>query len=240
MHGSRPRRLAFTVSGLGLLLLALAATPLGAASPYPPNTVVNSYVDLRYCGGTITVVSDSGGNLIDVCSDTGQRIFPVAAAYGAPGFNGYPPAYNSGYSPVFNGNAPNVPGYDGTVYGTAGNGAIIRQYNDGNSNCPNGDVTQTVSGFFCTANGQPAASNGGVLTYNTGYAPVFNNGYVPTFNGTVPYAPGYAGTAYGTAGNGAVIRQYNDGNSNCPNGDVTQTASGFFCAANGQPAFRVR
>src|SRR5438270_7066265 len=127
MHGSRPRRLAFTVTGLGLLLLMLASTPLGAASPYPPNTVVSTYVDQRYCGGTITVISDSGGNLIDVCSDTGQRVYPVAVPYAGPGYNGYAPA--------FNGTVPYTPGYGSAVYGTAGNGAVVRQYNDGNSNC---------------------------------------------------------------------------------------------------------
>lgn len=240
MHDFRARLFAFTVAGLGLLLLALSPTSLGAASPYPPNTVVSTYVDPRYCGGAITVVTDGDGNLIDVCAGNGQRVYPDAVPYGTPGFNGYVPAYGNGYAPVFNGSIPYAPGYGGTTFGPTGNGAVIRQYNDGNSNCPNGDVTQTLDGFFCTANGQPAVSNNSIPTYNGGYIPTYNNGYVPAFNGTAPYTPGYGGTVYGTAGNGAVIRQYNDGNSNCPNGDVTQTLSGFFCTANGQPAFRVR
>jgi len=157
-----------------------------------------------------------GGNLFDVCAATGQRIDPTA--YAVPGYNyGYAPGYGAGIIP------PYTTGGVIPAYGFVGNTGIIRQYNDSNSNCPNGDVTQTTSGFFCTANGQPAASS---LSF-----PAFTNGYAP-------YAPGFNGAAYGTVGNGSIIRQYNDSNSNCPNGDVTQTTSGFFCTVNGQPAFR--
>lgn len=216
MHGSRARRLVAIVAGLGLFLLALIPAAVGAASPYPPNTVVSTYYDARYCGGSISVVSDSGGNLIDVCTATGVRIDP-ATAYGYGYGYGYAGGYGTALIPTYNG------GGIGPVYGAIGNGQIVRQYNDSNSNCPNGDVTQTVTGFYCTATGTPAASNG--------YIPAFNNGYVP-------YAPAYSGVAYGSVGTGAVIREYNDGRSNCPNGDVTETTSGFFCTANGQPAFR--
>lgn len=240
MHASRARYFAVPAIALGLLLLAFVPAAVGAASPYPPNTVVSTYVDLRYCGGTITVETDGGGNLIDVCGNTGQRVYPDAGPYGAPGYNGgYAPVFNGGYAPVFNGSAPFAPGYGSAAYGPAGGGSVIRQYTDNNSNCPNGDVTQTIGGFYCTANGQPAVSNNSVTTVNNGYFPPFNTGYAPAFNGNVPYAPGYTGTAYGTAGNGAVVRQYTDNNSNCPNGDVTQTVGGFYCTANGQPAFRV-
>ena len=31
-----------------------------------------------------------------------------------------------------------------------------QQYTDNNSNCPNGAVTQTAAGYFCTATGTPA------------------------------------------------------------------------------------
>ncbi len=223
MHGSHARRFSFAVVSLGLLLLALVPAAVGAASPYPPNTVVSTYYDARYCGGPISIISDSGGNLIDVCTANGVRIDPATMPYGAAGYPyGYLPGYGAGVLPTYP-TAGTLPA------GTIGNGAIIRQYNDGNSNCPNGDVTETTSGFFCTANGQPAAS--------TAYLPAFNSGYVP-------YAPTYSGTVYGGAignggiGNGAIIRQYNDGRSNCANGDVTETTSGFFCTANGQPAFR--
>jgi hypothetical protein len=211
MHGFPVRRFSLAVVSLGLLLLALVPAAVGAASPYPPNTVVSTYYDARYCGGPVSIVSDSGGNLINVCTVSGIRIDPSAAPYG------YIPGYGAAILPTYQtgGALP--------VYGSIGNGAIIRQYNDGNANCPNGDVTETTSGFFCTANGQPAASS---LS-----APVFNGGFVP-------YAPGFNGTAYGTVANGSIIRQYNDDRSNCPNGDVTETTSGFFCTANGQPAFR--
>ena len=221
MRGSHVRRFSLAVVGLGLLLLALVPAAVGASSPYPPNTVVSTYFDARFCGnGQVSVVTDQNSNLVDVCAATGQRIDP--SAYAVPGYNyGYAPGYAPGYSAGF---LPAYPvGGVSPVYGSVANGAVIRQYNDGNSNCPNGDVTETTSGFYCTANGQPAASSLSGPVYNGGFA---------------PYAPGFNGTAYGTIVNGAIIRQYNDGRSNCPNGDVTETTSGFYCTANGQPALR--
>ncbi len=53
-----------------------------SASPYPPNTALRTYVDPRYCDGLVSVVTDSGGNLINVCTTTGQRIFPVFPDFG--------------------------------------------------------------------------------------------------------------------------------------------------------------
>jgi len=231
MHRFRSRRFMPAVAALGMLLLLFSLVPaaVGAASPYPPNTVISTSFDPRFCGdGQVSIVSDSGGNLINVCMSTGQRIDPTA--YAVPGYNyGSAPVYNGGAVPPFNsGYIPTTiinNGYTNSVYGSTGNGTVVRQYTDNNSNCPNGDVTQTLGGFFCTVNGQPAASS---LSFNNGYPPY------------APYAPGYSGTAYGPTGNASVIRQYNDGNSNCSNGDVTQTLSGFFCTANGAPAIRVR
>lgn len=49
---------------------------------YPANTVVSTYVDPRYCNGIVSVVTDSSGNLIDVCAATGQRIYPLFPDYG--------------------------------------------------------------------------------------------------------------------------------------------------------------
>jgi hypothetical protein len=230
MYGLRPCRLAPVGTVLVLLLLALTSTAVGAATPYPPNTTISTYFDARFCGnGQVSVVTDQDGNLIDVCSATGQRINP--AAYAAPGYNyGYAPGYGAG-----------LPGYSAgfvpPAYGGIGNAPIIRQYTDGNSNCPNGDVTETTAGFFCTENGQPAVSSLSIPIYNGGFVPTATNGFVPTYTtggvSTINY-----GTATGYNGGGA-IRQYNDGRSNCPNGDVTETLSGFYCTANGQPAFRV-
>jgi hypothetical protein len=66
--------------------------PSGTASGYPPNTVVNSYYDPRY--GPVSVVTDQYGNLIDVNSATGQRIYPYPDyGYGY----GYPYGYTNGY-----------------------------------------------------------------------------------------------------------------------------------------------
>lgn len=88
--------------GAAVLALSMLAVLSGAAvsaqtTTYPPGTTVSSYVDPRYCGGPISVVADSGGNLIDVCTATGQRIFPVYPDAG------YPTGYaGSGFaSPVY-------------------------------------------------------------------------------------------------------------------------------------------
>ncbi len=253
MYRFRVCRLAFTALGIGLLLALVPVAGVGAQSPYPPNTVVTTYVDARYCGdGSVSVVTDATGDLINVCTSNGVRIYPVGAAVGPSTAPIYNPALPGGvpytaFNPAVPVAAPyTVPpyatgnGYLPTGYATGGynngtNGSIIRQYNDGNSNCPNGDVTQTTSGFYCTATGAPAAATGGIPTYNTGYVPSYNAGYAPAANyGYAPPASGYGGM------NGTVIRQYNDGNTNCPNGDVTQTTSGFYCTANGAPAARVR
>jgi hypothetical protein len=96
-----PRRLRrrALIGALGLafgLLALLGGAAASAASPYPPNTVVSTYVDPRYCNGLVSVVTDSGGNLINVCATTGQRIYPVFADYGYWG--GYvAPTYVNGY-----------------------------------------------------------------------------------------------------------------------------------------------
>jgi len=72
-------------------------------SGYPPNAVISSYFDPRYCGnGAVSVVTDAGGALIDICTSTGQRIIPVYpdfapfGGFGGYGGNGYSP-YSFGY-----------------------------------------------------------------------------------------------------------------------------------------------
>lgn len=139
------RRPLIAAAGLMLLLLTgiLPAMTVGAQSVYPPNTVISTYFDARY--GEVSVVTDASGNLIDVNAATGQRIYPVYAdatsvyngAYVAPA---YVNANTFGYS--------GITAYDGS--------AIYRQYTDNNSNCTDGQVTQTASGYYCTSTGTPA------------------------------------------------------------------------------------
>ena len=93
------------IGALGLALGLFAVIGGGAASaasPYPPNTVISTYVDPRY--GVVSVVTDQWGNLINVNAATGQRIYPVYAdfapwgGYVAPNYvNGYYYGYNGVY-----------------------------------------------------------------------------------------------------------------------------------------------
>jgi hypothetical protein len=121
------RRVIVGALGLALSLLALiggVSASASAASPYPPNTVISTYVDPRY--GVVSVVTDQWGNLINVNAATGQRIYPVYADYGywggyaAPGYvngyYGYYPAYVNGTYPYL-GYAPYY-GYTGVYSGT--------------------------------------------------------------------------------------------------------------------------
>jgi hypothetical protein len=98
--GGGARRRLHRTALLGALVLALGLFALiggaaaSAASPYPPNTVISTYVDPRY--GVVSVVTDQWGNLINVNAATGQRIYPVYADYGPWG--GYvAPNYVNGY-----------------------------------------------------------------------------------------------------------------------------------------------
>src|SRR3954471_1261892 len=143
-----------------------------ANSGYPPNTVVRSYYDPRY--GFVSVVTDASGNLIDVNSATGQRIYPVYPDYGV-GFVGAN-YYNGNFigANYLNGNviAGNV--YNGNfAYGNAYNGNYVNgafpaggtvvggvvYYND-NRFCTDGKVAFVPGrGYFCQ-NGGPLVPNG--------------------------------------------------------------------------------
>jgi hypothetical protein len=102
-----PQRAALGAVILALSMLAvLSGAAVGAQTTYPPGTVVSTYIDLRYCGGPISIVADSGGNLINVCTATGQRIIPAypdngylagfaGAGYVPPGY--VPPAATTQY-----------------------------------------------------------------------------------------------------------------------------------------------
>jgi hypothetical protein len=94
---------------------------VGAQSPYPPNTVISTYFDPRYCNGVVSVATDQYGNLIDICTVTGQRIYPVYPDYGyaTPYYNA--PAYVN--ANVYYNGAYGVPNY---IY--ANNGCAVGNY----------------------------------------------------------------------------------------------------------------
>ncbi len=158
MRSPSQHRLMVAAAGLMLLMLTLLvpALAVGAQSGYPPNIVVSTYFDARY--GDVAVVSDASGNLIDINAATGQRIYPVYADYTAAYTNAYvAPAYtNATVAPIYTSAATYAYANQAAFNGSA----VYRQYTDSNSNCVNGQVTQTASGYYCTATGTPAISVG--------------------------------------------------------------------------------
>jgi hypothetical protein len=149
------RWLMLGAAGLALVVLAIMhSASVGAQSGYPPNTVVSTYADPRYCDGLVSVVTDQYGNLIDVCTTTGQRIYPVYLDYGyaTPGYAA--PAYVNGnaFYNGFNNGLYNYPAYLGA-----------------NNVCPSGN-------FSCYA-AYPFAGYAGYA----GYA--FPYGYTGTYSG---------------------------------------------------------
>lgn len=82
-------------------------TAVANPSGYPANTVVSTYFDPRYCNGAVSIVTDSSGNLINVCAATGQRIYPVYSDYGSYYGGIYNRGIYNGYTPyVYNGGVP--------------------------------------------------------------------------------------------------------------------------------------
>jgi hypothetical protein len=97
---------------------AAYTAPTTAYSGYPPNAVISTYFDPRYCGnGAVSVVTDQYGNLINVCTSSGVRIYPVYAPYGYGYGYGYPAGYVNGYyggaCPVGNYSCLRAQGYYG-------------------------------------------------------------------------------------------------------------------------------
>jgi len=156
---------------LGAAVLALSVlamlhgTSVGAASPYPPNTLVSTYFDPRYCDGSVSIVSDASSNLIDICTTTGQRIYPVYPDYGYPAgyvagnyINGY---VNNGYinNGFVNGGYANAYINNGYINPYVNNGAYF-----------NGAYTNGLygNGIFNNGNTFPAGATfvGGVAYYN--------------------------------------------------------------------------
>jgi hypothetical protein len=139
------RRPFIVAAGLMVLMLTfiLPGMAVGAQSVYPPNTVISTYFDARY--GEVSVVTDASGNLIDVNAATGQRIYPVYADDTS--------VYNGAYvAPAY----VNANSFSYTGIATYSGSAVFRQYTDNNSNCTDGQVTQTASGYYCTATSTPA------------------------------------------------------------------------------------
>jgi hypothetical protein len=170
-RATSPLMLRWIILGAAMMLAALGlmnGTSVGAqttttttattttASGYPPNTAISTYVDPRYCNGLVSVVTDASGNLIDVCTTTGQRIFPVYPDYGI--------AFASG---LIGANFINSPTYIAPAFiqpGTA-NGITC----NGVYGCPFGGGFVS-SGNFSYLNGNvfPAGGTavGGVVYYN--------------------------------------------------------------------------
>lgn len=86
-----------------------------SGSGYPPNTVITSYYDPRY--GPVSIVTDQWGNLINVNTATGQRIYPYPD-YGY-GYYGYGFGYTNGvYGVPYAGGYPWYGGYGANYCGT--------------------------------------------------------------------------------------------------------------------------
>jgi hypothetical protein len=129
----------------------------------PANSLVTTYFDPRYCGdGNVSVVTDPSGHLINVCTSTGVRIYPVYpdysgfAPYGGLYGNGYAPAYVNGtYAYTGTPIAPYTGNYVNGYYGAPFYAGGYNQYTD-NRFCGDGQITQTPQGYFCTTTGVPA------------------------------------------------------------------------------------
>jgi hypothetical protein len=153
----------YTVPAAPATTTAPYTAPAAPTQMLPGNSLVTTYVDPRYCGdGLVSVVTDSTGHLINVCTSTGVRIFPAFpdyagfAPYGGYYGNGYAPAYLNG-TYVYN-SAPIAPytgNYMNGYYGAPFYAGGYNQYTD-NRFCGDGQITQTAQGYFCTTSGVPA------------------------------------------------------------------------------------
>ena len=72
-------RFRLAVAAFGLLLLALFPAAVGAS--YPPNTVVSTYFDARFCGnGEVSVVADQNGKSLISARRPGSASIPPPTA----------------------------------------------------------------------------------------------------------------------------------------------------------------
>jgi len=197
------------VAPVGTTTTTTTAT-MPSASGFPANTVVSTYIDPRYCNGLVSVVTDGSGNLIDVCTATGQRIIPVFPDFGfgagfvSPAFVNSNLAFNGTF---FNGNAfvnPNLAfngnffnGTNCTFFGNCtaafpANSTVVGGvvfYND-NRFCGDGKIAFVPGrGYFCQ-NGGPLVTNNTATTVNC------NNFF---FDGCGIFRPFEANSAASTA-----------------------------------------
>ena len=114
-----------------------------ATTGYPANTAISSYYDPRY--GFVSVVTDGSGNLIDINSATGQRIYPVFPDYGfGAGFVGSnfvgANFVNGGFIAPGTANGITCNGVYGCPFGGGfvGNGNFGNGFNGINANFVNG------------------------------------------------------------------------------------------------------
>jgi len=145
----------------------------------PGNAIISTYFDPRYCDGSVSIVTDSTGHAINICTSTGQRIYPVFPDYGSYG-GYYGGLYNNGvynngvyangiynngvYNGVYNNGVYNNGVYANGFYNgvnnfgltgvpTGYNGAGTYQYTD-NRFCGDGQVVFSGGQYYC-ANGRP-------------------------------------------------------------------------------------
>jgi hypothetical protein len=125
------------VAPVGTTPTATTAT-MPSTTGYPANTVVSTYIDPRYCNGLVSVATDGSGNLIDICTATGQRFLPVFPDYGyGVGFGANfiaPNYFNGGFIAPGTANGITCNGIYGCPFGGGFIGNTNFNYLNGN-NC---------------------------------------------------------------------------------------------------------
>lgn len=119
-------------------------------------------------------------------------LFVAALVYSAPvdaavWCNGQYTNYCPLVGTYYNGTVAYNPFYYNGVYNAGMYAYAYRQYTDNRTNCPDGQVTQTPGGYFCTNYGVPAYVVNGNMPY------VYAGGYYPYANYGVVYGVPYSG-----------------------------------------------
>lgn len=141
-------------------IVPITTTYAPTTTGLPGNALVTTYFDPRYCDGSVSIVTDSTGHAINICTATGQRIYPVFPDYGT--YGGY---YGGLYNGVYNNGV-----YNNGLY--ANNGFFNGVYNNGvyNTGVYNNGIYANgfYNGVYNTygLTGVPAGYNGsGVYQY---------------------------------------------------------------------------